>query len=221
MLEKQGSGLNLLNFETTPMNKHFEVPMKDSMDQFSFSIRSKDDPFINNQGFADYSFANLEVKCDKTPSKLTSPMTRNQRTKEIVRLKQTIQNASPERFTIDWDKIELCPCCRQKMPDNKAQINRSFFKAKFDPNNNFESPSKSRKRKSRFDGSNKISVNTLKSDDNSESEVSEYKAAVKSNNVLDDISNKRRKSKTQIKMLETELDLNPHWTNDDMLKIAK
>jgi hypothetical protein len=34
-------------------------------------------------------------------------------------------------------------------------------------------------------------------------------------------ANKRRKSKHQVKMLEQELEDNPHWTNDDMVKIAK
>ena len=56
-----------------------------------------------------------------------------------------------------------------------------------------------------------------------ESEDSEYKCnANKKKNAVDDSDkNKRRKSKNQVKMLEAELEANPHWTNEDMEKIAK
>uniref|UniRef100_A0A7S3N806 Homeobox domain-containing protein n=1 Tax=Euplotes harpa TaxID=151035 RepID=A0A7S3N806_9SPIT len=37
----------------------------------------------------------------------------------------------------------------------------------------------------------------------------------------DPLQNKRRKNKNQVKMLEAELEANPHWTNEDMIKIAK
>jgi hypothetical protein len=33
----------------------------------------------------------------------------------------------PEKVAIDWEKIDSCPCCRQKMPENKNQINREFM----------------------------------------------------------------------------------------------
>lgn len=55
-----------------------------------------------------------------------------------------------------------------------------------------------------------------------DSDDSEYKCNTnKKKNVIDDSQNKRRKSKNQVKMLEAELEANPHWTNEDMEKIAK
>lgn len=55
-----------------------------------------------------------------------------------------------------------------------------------------------------------------------ESEDSEFKTEKQAKKPQEDPNaNKRRKSKAQVKMLEAELEANPHWTNDDMVKIAK
>lgn len=55
-----------------------------------------------------------------------------------------------------------------------------------------------------------------------ESEDSEFSLEKKLKKAKEDPNqNKRRKSKAQVKMLENELEANPHWTNEDMVKIAK
>ena len=56
-----------------------------------------------------------------------------------------------------------------------------------------------------------------------ESEDSEFKLGEekKTKREEDFNGNKRRKSKAQVKMLEIELANNPHWTNEDMVEIAK
>jgi metal-sulfur cluster biosynthetic enzyme len=55
-----------------------------------------------------------------------------------------------------------------------------------------------------------------------ESEGSDFRIEKTMRKAVEDPNlNKRRKSKHQVKMLEVELEANPHWTNEDMVKIAK
>ena len=88
-----------------------------------------------------------------------------------------------------------------------------------------ESPSKSPKRLGNFsihpEPVNKNSPLSFNKDN--ESEDSEYKCNENRKKAINEDSsqNKRRKSKKQVKMLEAELEANPHWTNEDMEKIAK
>lgn len=211
--EKQHSGMISLNFDNTPKCKPFEIPIKDCMDQFSFTLKSRDDVFANNQAFEDYEFSNFTFKGDKTNrNKGASPMTRRQMARKIEELKDTLKKSSPERFTIDWEKMTHCPCCKQKLPNK--------------PINENGSPSmKSPARRNRFD------ANGAKANGNSgrkrlhsnESEGSEFRIDKHMKKVAEEDPNlnKRRKSKHQVKMLEAELEANPHWTNEDMVKIAK
>lgn len=64
--EKQPSGMIPLSFDPTPVNKGYEIPIKDFNDQFSFTLKSKDDIFANNHGLEDYEFSNLTFKGDKS-----------------------------------------------------------------------------------------------------------------------------------------------------------
>lgn len=106
---KQGSGLLQINFDTTPINRPFEIPMKDTMDQFSFTIKSRDDPFNNEHAFGDFGFTNLEVKHDNNDNKSPSPNTRSRTNRDIEMLKENIKSSSPDRFSIDWERIQTCP----------------------------------------------------------------------------------------------------------------
>lgn len=208
--EKQPSGLLNLNFDHTPNNKPFEIPIKDTMDQFSFTLKSKDDTFANNQGFSDYEFSSFALKGDKTnKNKISSPMTRRQWNKEVDKLKDTIRKASPDRFSIDWDKISHCPCCKQKLPEG------------YNPEN---SPVRSPRSKSRFakSATKANGSGTKRNREEKDSQDSDFRIEKLVKKAEEDPNaNKRRKTKHQVKMLEAELEANPHWTNDDMAKIAK
>ena len=48
-----------LIFDLTPLNKYYEIPIKDFNDQFSFTIKSNDDIFGNHNGIEDLSLAIL------------------------------------------------------------------------------------------------------------------------------------------------------------------
>ena len=112
--EKQGSGMISLNLETTPMNRGFEIPIKDSMDQFSFTLKSKDDPFGNGNnfgGFGDYELSNLAFKGDKSNKNASnSPMTRRMAQKQREMMKESHRTFSPNYFKVDLDKLSHCPC---------------------------------------------------------------------------------------------------------------
>ena len=66
MFQRQPSGMIPLSFDQTPQNKNFEIPIKDFNDQFSFTLKSKDDIFGNNHGMEDYEFSNFTFKGDKS-----------------------------------------------------------------------------------------------------------------------------------------------------------
>ena len=102
------------------------------------------------------------------------------------------------------------------MPENKAQINRDFpitMPVQVQPSQTSDNA---------FMKFKTSTFKPTKSDENlvqpaparSDSDGSEYKLVSRSDN-------KRRKTKAQVKMLEDELEANPHWTNEDMIKIAK
>lgn len=209
--EKQNSGMISLNFENTPVGRPFELPMKDAIDNVSFTLKSRDDPFANNHGFEDYEFSNFSFKGDKTKrNNNASPMTRRQKDREINKLKEQIK-VSPDRFTIDWDKMSHCPCCKQKLPKSpKEKGNGSPIKS---PRNRpRQSP-----RVARMNGGN-----TRRARDDNFSEGSDFRIDKHLKKAeIDPNLNKRRKSKNQVKQLEAELEANPHWTNEDMVKIAK
>lgn len=76
--DKQNLGMTPLSFDGTPNNKPFEIPIKDSMDQFSFTLKSRDDVFGNNHSFGDYGFDNVEIKQEHKDNRSPSPMTRRQ-----------------------------------------------------------------------------------------------------------------------------------------------
>lgn len=135
--EKQPSGMLPLNFDATPVNKGFDNCIKDYNEQFSFTLKSRDDPFGNNQALEDFGFSNFALKGDKTgKNQNTSPMTRRQRAKELERLKEVAKNNSPDRFNIDLDKLTHCPCCKQRLPNSNGKCS--------------ESPSKSPNRSKKF-----------------------------------------------------------------------
>lgn len=207
--EKQGSTLNLLNFDPTPMSRNMEIPIKDSMEQYSFTLKSKDDIFANNNGMEDYEFSNFSFKGDKTrKNKGVSPMTRRQKEREMNKIKDQMK-ISPERFQIDWEKMSHCPCCKQKLPKNQ--------KGNFSP---IKTPKSRTRLASNLSKSNGIHANKGFGDHMSEGSDFRIDKHMKKAEV-DPNLNKRRKSKHQVKMLEAELEANPHWTNDDMVKIAK
>lgn len=112
--EKQGSGMISLNLETTPMNRGFEIPIKDSMDQFSFTLKSKDDVFGNGPnfgGFGDYELSNLAFKGDKSNKNASnSPMTRRMAQKQKEMMNDRFKNFSPDRFKLDLENMKYCPC---------------------------------------------------------------------------------------------------------------
>lgn len=90
----------------------------------------------------------------------------------------------------------------------------------------YRTVSNSNKRKSRFAvEASKINVNSnFEKSEPSESEPSEDNQKIHDEMLKiteDPDANKRRKSKAQVKILETELEAKPHWTNEDMVKIAK
>ena len=169
--------------------------------------------FGNHHGIEDYEFNNFTFKGDRSCKNLgTSPMTRRQRAKEMERMKETAKGQFPGGFSIDWEKMTHCPCWKQKLP--KSPFNKSN-----------DSPSKSPNKLGRFSTHPAVvNKNTdLSFNKNEESEDSEYKCNTnkKKNAIEDPSQNKRRKSKQQVKLLEAELEANPHWTNEDMEKIAK
>mmetsp|Transcript_12429 Transcript_12429/g.14235 ORF Transcript_12429/g.14235 Transcript_12429/m.14235 type:complete len:115 (+) Transcript_12429:18-362(+) len=107
--EKQPSGMIMLNLDQTPNMKGYDPSMKDyNNDNFSFTLKSRDDPFGNHHdGFDPYDFS---YKDDKTGKhQMTSPMTRRQKAKEMDKMKESFRNASPNRFNIDLEKLSHCP----------------------------------------------------------------------------------------------------------------
>ena len=71
-------------------------------------------------------------------------------------------------------------------------------------------------------GSKKSLSGFKRTNKEAESEDSEFKLEKKLKKTPENPNeNKRRKTKHQVKMLEAELEANPHWTNEDMVKIAK
>lgn len=201
--DKQQSGFNLLNFEITPINKNQDAFAKDFREDFSFTGRSKEDPFQNNQAFEDYMFNSLQQKGDQTNVfKNGSPMTRSQRAKIVEQARQQMSR-SPEKFQVDLSKHSHCPMCRQKLPKS--------------PTRGGESPIKTPRTRRNAAANGNLTKRSK------ESEESEYRIEKHMKKVVeeDPNANKRRKSKHQVKMLEAELEANPHWTNEDMVKIAK
>lgn len=223
--EKQGSGMISLNFDATPQNKAYEFPVKDSMDQFSFTLKSKDDCF-GNQAFGDYEFGNLSVmsKAARQKKESPSPYTRRQKAIDAQKLKETIKNSSPERFSIDWEKMTHCPCCSQTLPKDRSKINKEIVninlanvKGKTDESTN-KGHKRSRLSRSPAREPDAFRDTTPRMRLQSEASNPEPK---KKNKEEDPNQNKRRKTKAQVKMLEAELEKNPHWTNENMIEIAK
>eukprot|EP00345_Euplotes_harpa_P019062 CAMPEP_0168334766 /NCGR_PEP_ID=MMETSP0213-20121227/10489_1 /TAXON_ID=151035 /ORGANISM="Euplotes harpa, Strain FSP1.4" /LENGTH=277 /DNA_ID=CAMNT_0008339525 /DNA_START=33 /DNA_END=869 /DNA_ORIENTATION=- len=208
--EKQPSGMLSLNFDATPVNKGFDNCIKDYNEQFSFTLKSRDDPFGNNQALEDFGFSNFALKGDKTgKNQNTSPMTRRQRAKELERLKEVAKNNSPDRFNIDLDKLPIAPAASKdfliQMGNAASRLQKAQQKQEVraasdvDERGYLASLPKSRGQRVKRD------METTK------------KRAINE----DPLQNKRRKNKNQVKMLEAELEANPHWTNEDMIKIAK
>jgi hypothetical protein len=108
-LEKQPSEMIPLNLDNTPMNNKYEMPM----DQFSFTLKSKDDVFGNNHNFGsfgDYEIADFTCKGDKTQKNVSSsPMTRRQAQRKKDMLNDKIKMMNPEQFKIDLEGMSHCP----------------------------------------------------------------------------------------------------------------
>mmetsp|Transcript_24927 Transcript_24927/g.27583 ORF Transcript_24927/g.27583 Transcript_24927/m.27583 type:complete len:170 (-) Transcript_24927:23-532(-) len=98
--------------------------------------------------------------------------------------------------------------CTQKLPKS--------------PNKGSDTPMKTPRTRKNVNLGEKNSLSGTKRGREIESEDSDFKINKQVKKTEEDPNaNKRRKSKGQVKMLEVELEANPHWTNDDMIKIAK
>ena len=102
--EKQPSGFNLLNFETTPNNRAFGMLHKDGIDDFSFTKKSEDFPLNNQEGFGDFLNPPLSNRADPLNSfRGVSPMTRRQRAR-IIDQSRAQRFVSPDKNSVDLSK---------------------------------------------------------------------------------------------------------------------
>ena len=116
---------------------------------------------------------------------------------------------SPERTPVDLSKCSHCPMCKQSLKNLRKR----------EPETPIKTPNTRRNAALRAARNGTSGSKRVKE---SESEDSEFRLEKKMIKVKEDPNqNKRRKSKAQVKMLENELEANPHWTNEDMVKIAK
>ena len=112
--EKQASGYSSINFDPTPGNRSFRsfgVFGRDGVDDFSFTKKSEDVLFNNNNNitFEDYINNPQGGRPDFMNSyRGASPMTRRQ-TAKIMEQQRVEKLMSPNQTHIDLNKCSHCP----------------------------------------------------------------------------------------------------------------
>jgi len=136
-------------------------------------------------------------------------MTRRRKA-QIIEQSKGMRFSSPDKTPIDLSKCSHCPLCKQSL----MKLNSK------EPETPMKTPNTRRRTAAMRNGQNGMAnAKRVKEDESEDSEFSLEKKLKKAKE--DPNQNKRRKSKAQVKMLENELEANPHWTNEDMVKIAK
>lgn len=135
-------------------------------------------------------------------------MTRRRKA-QIIEQNKGFKFSSPDRTPIDLSKCSHCPLCKQSL----MKLNSK------EPETPIKTPNTRRRAAMRNAQNGMTAMKKVKEDESEDSEFSLEKKLKKTKE--DPNQNKRRKTKAQVKMLEKELEDNPHWTNEDMVKIAK
>lgn len=156
----------------------------------------------------DYSYRKQDPKA--------SPMNRLPRQEEIQ-----LDNKGLTFEQAAYHADNVCPCCRQMLPRDRKNINWNYDRSYVVVPNNSKAAAMSPSTVN-FPNNESVEPNTPNPPSKSSQASDDRKSKGKDCNELICLGkNKRkRKNKAQVKKLEEEFAINPHWTNEDVDRIS-